>query len=372
MRPSQVYMSISALLSLIPFSALAADPEKPLDPCTIINPFNGAFYDLNTIAVQPLKDHKKAHKDDRDESWHARGYDYGNNFTINFCAPVIETLEDVVDVHKSLWKNVSAYYTDGDSTYSIGQASTRPVFRGRKLVLNYTDGSYCDDRPNRLATRKLRDDPENGDDGDKNHHKKPADRKKPSKRSETSRRRKSSLISFTCDRDSLAPKAHINFIGASPDECTYFFEAKSMAACGGASVAPQTLGPSGVFGVIFLITAAVYLLGGIAYQRTVMHQRGWRQLPNYAIWAGIGSFLNVSSLTSLSLFSLSFSLPLSLSLNKLKPNQDVFIIATSSCARLLPRRKGYNQLPTHSSGGRGSRAEDENRLIDQLDEEWDD
>lgn len=294
MRLSQIYMPLSALLSLIPSSALAADSEKPLDPCTIINPLNGAFYDLNTIAVQPLKDHKTAHKDDRDESWHARGYDYGKNFTINFCAPVIETLEDVVNVPKSLWKNVSAYYTDGESIYSIGQASTEPVFRGRKLVLNYTDGSYCDDRPNRLAARKLKDDPKDDDDDDEDHDKKPIDRKKPSKPSETSHRRKSSLISFTCDRDSLAPKAHINFIGASPDECTYFFEAKSMAACGGASIAPQTLGPSGVFGVIFLITAAVYLLGGIAYQRTVMHQRGWRQLPNYAIWAAIGNFLNVS------------------------------------------------------------------------------
>lgn len=42
-----------------------------------------------------------------------------------------------------------------------------------------------------------------------------------------------------------------------------------------------------------LITAAVYLIGGIAYQRTVMHQRGWRQIPNYAMWAGVGNFLYV-------------------------------------------------------------------------------
>ena len=74
-----------------------------------------------------------------------------------------------------------------------------------------------------------------------------------------------------------------------------------------------------------------------------MHQRGWRQLPNYAIWAGIGSFC-----------------------------YDIFIILTSTCSRCLPHRKGYNQLPTSSRGGRGSRSEQENRLIDQLDEEWDD
>ena len=43
-----------------------------------------------------------------------------------------------------------------------------------------------------------------------------------------------------------------------------------------------------------LIAAAVYVIGGVAYQRTVMHQRGWRQLPNYSIWAGIASFIKVS------------------------------------------------------------------------------
>ena len=68
-----------------------------------------------------------------------------------------------------------------------------------------------------------------------------------------------------------------------------------MAACGGVIAAQQSLGPGGVFGVIALIAMAVYLLGGIAYQRTVMHQRGWRQLPNYTLWAGIFGVLNVGA-----------------------------------------------------------------------------
>ena len=72
------------------------------------------------IKVLPLKDHKKAHKDDRIESWHARGYDYGTNFTLNFCAPVIETLTDVVGIAEGLWGNVSAYYEMNGKTYSIG------------------------------------------------------------------------------------------------------------------------------------------------------------------------------------------------------------------------------------------------------------
>lgn len=42
-----------------------------------------------------------------------------------------------------------------------------------------------------------------------------------------------------------------------------------------------------------MIAVAVYVVGGCVYQRNVMHQRGWRQLPNYAIWAGVGSFVKV-------------------------------------------------------------------------------
>lgn len=55
--------------------------------------------------------------------------------------------------------------------------------------------------------------------------------------------------------------------------------------------------------------------------------------------------------------------------------QDMFIIATSSCAGFLPGRRGYVSVSANGNGssrGRGSRADDENRLIDQLDEEWDD
>ena len=66
-----------------------------------------------------------------------------------------------------------------------------------------------------------------------------------------------------------------------------------MAACGGVLATQQSVGPWGIFTVIGIIAAAAYLLGGIAYQRTVMHQRGWRQLPNYALWAGIWGFVMV-------------------------------------------------------------------------------
>ena len=68
---------------------------------------------------------------------------------------------------------------------------------------------------------------------------------------------------------------------------------------------------------------------------------------------------------------------------------DVVVIVFGACARLVPGmgggrgRKGYSHLPTSGNGygngvgvggggGRGGRDEQENRLIDQLDEEWED
>lgn len=108
------------VLPILISTASTADTAKELQPCTVHNPANGYFYDLNSITVKPLENHKKAHKDDRTESWHARGYDYNTNFTLNFCAPVIESLENVVGIEDDMVKNISAFYTVGKKTYSIG------------------------------------------------------------------------------------------------------------------------------------------------------------------------------------------------------------------------------------------------------------
>jgi hypothetical protein len=73
-----------------------------------------------------LPDAKDKKSESGIESWHARGYDYGTNFTLNFCAPVVETLgkdpREFEGIDKDLWRNVSAYYTDGKRSYSIGYA----------------------------------------------------------------------------------------------------------------------------------------------------------------------------------------------------------------------------------------------------------
>ena len=111
---------LSTLLSISLSPVIQGSESERPKPCTIFSPVDGAFYDLNSITVPPRVNHKKAHKDDRDESWKARGYDYHTNFTVNFCAPVIEDLHDVVGVEESLWGNVSAFYSYDEKIYSIG------------------------------------------------------------------------------------------------------------------------------------------------------------------------------------------------------------------------------------------------------------
>jgi len=118
---------ISLLYSLLllaasgPFAAAASD--KQLKPCTVISPTSERFFDLNPMRRQPPSesDGKKSSKKEGEEgSWHAKGYDYNANFTINFCGPVVEELDKVQDLDKGLWKNVSAFYERGDKQWAIG------------------------------------------------------------------------------------------------------------------------------------------------------------------------------------------------------------------------------------------------------------
>ncbi|KAH7089524.1 mannose-6-phosphate receptor binding domain-containing protein [Paraphoma chrysanthemicola] len=334
-----------SLLLLASSRYAAAASDKVLKPCTIVSPTTERFFDLNPIRRLPAEEGKK--KGDTEGSWHARGYDYGANFTLNFCGPVVEELHDVQDLEKTLWKNVSAFYEVGKKVYAIGLENTEPVFRGRKLIVNYTGGSLCPSSSSKSrrqlepvslpsAPREIIDDDD--DDDDKPKKKPSSDKGKEDKNA----RRKTTVISLLCDSDPLA-KTSVSFV-AAVDECTYFFEGRSPFACGGVHQATQALGPGGVFSVIILIAVLVYFAGGCVYQRTVMHQRGWRQLPNYAMWAGIYRFI-----------------------------ADMFIILTSSCARFMPSRRGYSRVSLgQDNGRRGRRNEDENRLIDNLDEEWDD
>lgn len=94
--------------------------QKPVEPCTITSS-GGSFYDLRGLSAVSVEDGKKASKGARAESWHSKGYDYNVNFTMNFCAPVVENVKDVVGISdEKRWGNVSAYYESKGNVYSIG------------------------------------------------------------------------------------------------------------------------------------------------------------------------------------------------------------------------------------------------------------
>jgi len=153
-------------------------------------------------------------------------------------------------------------------TYSR-QQKDELLIRGRKLILNYTDGSPC---PAHATTKRSTDlnlfDPpplssRHANAASNDHiyppHKSPYDRDSsstarldpyPMYSTQASQRRKSSIFSLLCDRDPTATKASVSFVGASEDECTYFFELRSSAACPAVNVQTQQVGPSAVFGLM--------------------------------------------------------------------------------------------------------------------------
>lgn len=114
---------LSQLLLLLlsaTFSLASGDhSSKPWKPCTVRSPTTDRFFDLNPIHRSAPEEGKKP-KEGEEGSWRAKGHDYGANFTLNFCGPVVEELHDVVDLKEELWRNVSAYYEVGDKVYAIG------------------------------------------------------------------------------------------------------------------------------------------------------------------------------------------------------------------------------------------------------------
>jgi cation-dependent mannose-6-phosphate receptor len=170
--------------------------------------------------------------------------------------------------------------------------------RGRKLVLQYTNGSPCgsSSKSNKSA-RSPSSNSANYSYGNKEstlttqpHQVETLKDEK----EEKSTRRKSATISFLCDRDPTGSQASVSFVAVDEDECSYFFEARSIHACAQAEPhKPGSVGPGSVFGIILVIAILVYALGGVFYNRTVTNARGWRQLPNYSLWAGIWNFFSV-------------------------------------------------------------------------------
>ena len=251
-------LPLTTLVAGSPKDASDKSHKSNWRPCTAESN-SGNYFDINPLAVDTTSKRKDSKdKDAKPHSWHARGYDYGSNFTLNFCGPVIEDLDDVEDVSGKLARNVSAYYENKGRVFSIGSTNFEPVVRGRKLVLNYTQGSLCPDpedvrrrgtslvpREDKIGAAKDMDDDDDDDDdtgkGGKKHKSSGKD----------GERRKSSIISLLCERNPKDgdPPVTVSFVGTT-DQCTYFFEARSKFACATAKVQSQPLGPGSVFGIM--------------------------------------------------------------------------------------------------------------------------
>ncbi|KAI0455474.1 mannose-6-phosphate receptor binding domain-containing protein [Xylaria acuta] len=349
----------TAILSLLTLTSTAvasdAEPTTTTTACTASST-SGAFFDLRPDAAIKTKPDGSRPSHSRGApltDYKARGWDYGSNFTLNICNAVVDPIEDVQGIEESKWQNISAYYVSEGDYYSLGYQSANPVTRGKELVLQYTGGSPCGKRGSRswslsdrsavhagAAYRDYENDdepPSSKTDGDDVGESKEDDE-------EDEVRRKSTTIFFSCDRDALGGNAQVSFIAVDPEECNYVFKVKSAHACAAAEPhKPGSVGPGSVFAIILVVAVLVYLLGGVFYNRTVGNARGWRQLPNYSMWASVWSFIC-----------------------------DMFVIATSSCARLLPSRRGYHYLSGSPTARARSNRDVENRLIDQYDEEWED
>ncbi|RYP91597.1 hypothetical protein DL770_002311 [Monosporascus sp. CRB-9-2] len=369
MRPQTTYPALLALLGLAAAEDKAATTATTTATACTASSTSGAFYDLRPdMAVKAPEDGSKPALNAPTVDYKARGHDYGSNFTLNICGPVVEPVDgEVHDVKEELWRNISAYYVSKGDVYSLGMQSGELVARGKELVLQYTGGSLCGKKHNRKSDRRSAgervtrrgavhegaaykdyendEDDEGGSDAG-NNTAVDTSKKHDDDDDDEDVRRKSATIFFSCDKDPMAAAASVSFIATDPEECNYVFKVKSQHACAGAEPhKPGSVGPGPVFLIILVIAVLVYLLGGIFYNRTVSNARGWKQLPNYSLWAGVWSFIT-----------------------------DLFFIALSSCARFLPSRRGYHYLAGSPNGRtRSSRDRDaENRLIDQLDEEWDD
>lgn len=194
------------------------EPEKELDPCTVVNPMNHQFIDLQSLSLSdegnPLR-------------WTSKSFDKKRNYTLGICTHPSKGSQKFDNLDPL---SVGGYYVENGTYLSIGQYSKKPRFEGKKIILTYENGSYCDSLVDSKTGQPLR---------------------------------KSSIITFTCDREMLA-KASIQFV-AEANDCTYFFEVRSHHACPTAQKA-NNMAAIWIFLLIVFAAFSVYFSGGLLYK----------------------------------------------------------------------------------------------------------
>jgi cation-dependent mannose-6-phosphate receptor len=191
-----------------------------IEPCTIINPLTNQFYDLRPLS--------SIGSDNEIQAWNSKGFDYGRNFSIGICSSPLKQLNALTDldfIDISNKSQVGGYYTDKlGKKVSIGLYSSNLKFRGMNLILEYENGDKCENYPNLF---------------------------------------KSTLLNFKCDREMMS-KARVNYLG-SMNNCSYFFEVKTIHACPTANEENDEA-IWGIFLLILLSAIGVYFFAGIIYK----------------------------------------------------------------------------------------------------------
>lgn len=219
--------------------------------CSVTNPATGQFIDLSQLSTTPNvpSTHKKNPNSKKEITnkarWLVKGYgwDIEKNFTISICSsPITEDQE-----YKTLSNSTGAYYSFNNTkeneveTVSIGDFSTTPrLFSNKKLTLQYDNGSLC---PN-----------------GKDH--------------------RSTLLNFVCDRD-ITSRAHINYIG-NTNNCSYFFEVRSIYACPTANKTNEVNVLGIFFGILLVFTLVEFCRRWIKRQIDG-HSEVSRQTPSSII-----------------------------------------------------------------------------------------
>lgn len=210
------------------FDSNLALPDAGLDPCTVMHPQHG-FIDLRPLITERGKPHP----------WNANGYDSDHNYTFGICLSPLSKDTDLIFRDIEDPSTVGAFYMDPISKEYIlmGQMSEQPKFVGRKLMLKYEDGSYCDS----IVSAK------------------------------GERLRRSTIITFRCDHDMLH-KASVSH-QASVHGCTYMFEVRSHFVCPTAAKA-DNLAAIWIF-LFILFAAALVFFSGTYIMSTLKKNRAF-------------------------------------------------------------------------------------------------
>ncbi|KAL1722672.1 mannose-6-phosphate receptor binding domain-containing protein [Schizophyllum commune] len=230
-------MLLTTLLISLPLTSLAAEPK--IKPCTAYDPINDNFFNL-----APLKAA-------RDYTFRDEASDSGTEYLINICRPVeTETWHvagaDVIDIG-----DVGAFVRRDRGDFSMGQANSTldisPTTGEPRL--SYLNGSPC-----------------------------PLDGSV----------RASTIIDFVCSTSDFgAGKPRLTATlptGASEGErCVFFVEWATHHACPARQPASLSLAAliTGLL-VALLLTTALYLVCGTAYNRWVLGLNGFDQIPSFS------------------------------------------------------------------------------------------